>query len=525
MFTPGKEQLMKTIHWLIALTLAIWPPLALHAEPVREITREKVATALPQLEKLAHQTLKKTGVPGMAIVVVHNDKIVYLKGFGVRKAGTDKPVNGNTVFQLASVSKPITSTVLAALVGQGVIQWDDRVIDHYPGFRLYDSWVTRQITLRDLLCHRSGLPAFAGDLLEDLGYERMEILRRLRYLKPDSSFRSQYAYTNFGYSAAAIAAAKAAGKSWEDLVADTLYKPLGMKSSSSRFANYSSADNRALLHVPENGSWVTKYVRNADSQAPAGGVSSTARDLGEWIRLQLGDGAFDGKHVIAADALNQTHRPQIVTGFNPKTNRASFYGMGWNVSYDDRGRFFLSHSGAFNLGARTEVSLLPAENIGIGVLVNAGANGVPEGMSKSFFDLVLRGKIQKDWITLGNRLFAEQTKEFSGYDTDYGQPPVHKSPPLPKSAYQGTYGNSYFGPIEIVEREGTLFLLAGPKKTPFALQHWNRDIFVYQPKGESAEGKSGVIFRIGAKDRAVKVVVENLDAHGQGLFTRVPAVK
>src|SRR5262249_49330394 len=262
-------------------------------------------------------------------------------------------------FQLASVSKPITSTILAILVSLGLIDWDDRVIDHDPDFSLYDPWVTRAVTLRDLLCHRSGLPEHGGDLLEDLGYNRAAVLHRLRYLNPASSFRSRYAYTTFGYTAAAAAAARAAGKSWEDLAAEKLYRPLGMKSTSSRFGDYAAAKNRALLHARVEGQWVAKYVRDPDAQSPAGGVSSTARDLAQWMRLQLGGGKFNGKQLIAAKALGETHRPQIVSHrpANPATDRAGFYGLGWNVNYDEQGRVRLSHSGGFDLGAATVVGL------------------------------------------------------------------------------------------------------------------------------------------------------------------------
>src|SRR5262249_58921666 len=159
-------------------------------------------------------------------------------------------VDADTVFLLASVSKPITSTLMALLVGLGLIDWDDRVIDHDPDFRLYDPWVTRQVTLRDLLCHRSGLPDHGGDLLEDLGYSRAQVLHRLRYLKPASGFRSRYAYTNFGYTAAAVAAARAAGKSWEDLAAAKRHRPLGMKASRSPFGDYPPAKNPARPHLP-----------------------------------------------------------------------------------------------------------------------------------------------------------------------------------------------------------------------------------------------------------------------------------
>jgi len=240
---------MNSVVWRTAVAFLFLLPLAVQAGPAPVATPEKVKGALAELEKFADQTLKKTGVPGMAIAVVFQDEVVYLKGFGVRQTGKEEPVDADTVFQLASVSKPIATTVLAALVGEGVIHWDDRVIDHDGGFRLYDPWVTREVTFRDLLCHRSGLPAHAGDLLEDLGYGRAEVLHRLRYLKPGSSFRSRNDYTNFAFTEAGIAGARAAGKTWEELSADKLYRPLGMTSTSSRFADYAAAKNRALLRV------------------------------------------------------------------------------------------------------------------------------------------------------------------------------------------------------------------------------------------------------------------------------------
>jgi CubicO group peptidase (beta-lactamase class C family) len=180
------------------------------------------------LEQLAKDTLHKTGVPGMAIAVVYHDEVLYLKGFGVRKAGENQPVDADTVFQLASVSKPIASTIVAGVVGDGVVSWDDPISKHDPDFQMDNSYVTREVTLRDMFSHRSGLPDHAGDLLEDLGFDRATILSRLRYLPTADHFRATYAYTNFGLTEAAVAAAKAAGKSWEDLAVQKLYQPLGM---------------------------------------------------------------------------------------------------------------------------------------------------------------------------------------------------------------------------------------------------------------------------------------------------------
>jgi CubicO group peptidase (beta-lactamase class C family) len=518
---------MNSIGCRPSVVLLVLVILAVQTAPAAEVTSQKVKAALPELEKLAEQTLKRTGVPGLSVAVVYKDQAVYLKGFGVRQAGKDEPVDADTVFQLASVSKPIASTILAILVSLGLIDWDDRVIDRDPDFCLYDPWATREVTLRDLLCHRSGLPDHGGDLLEDLGYTRAEVLHRLRYLKPASSFRSQYAYTNFGYTAASVAAARAAGTAWEDLAAEKLYRPLGMKSSSSRFADYAAARNRAALHVRVEGKWVARYVRDPDAQSPAGGVSSTARDVAQWMRLQLGGGKFNGKQIVAARALAETHRPQIVSRVpaNPATDRAGFYGLGWNVNYDDKGRVLLGHSGGFDLGAATVVSLLPSEELGIAVLTNAAPIGVPEAISASFFDLVLHGKVEKDWGKWFQQIFEVVNQPAYGPAVEYRKPPARPSPPLPLEAYVGTYDNPYFGAIAIGEKDGALLLRMGPKATSFPLRHWDRDVFFYQPVGEMAGGLSGVTFRVGPARKDMKVVVENLDVNVQGTFARAAAEK
>jgi CubicO group peptidase (beta-lactamase class C family) len=518
---------MKPVRSHLSAVLLFNVIVAVQAAPAADVTPERVKAILPELAKHVEQTLKKTGVPGMAIAVVCKDQEILLKGFGFRDASKSERVDADTVFQLASVSKPITSTVLAALVGERVIDWDDRVIDLDAGFRLSDPFVTREVTLRDLLCHRSGLPDHAGDLLEDLGCERAEVLRRLRFEKPASSFRSQFAYTNFGFTEAAVAGARANGAAWEDLAADKLFRPLGMKSSSYRFADYAAAENRALLHVRVDDKWIARHTRQADAQSPAGGASSTARDLSRWLRLLLDGGKFEGKQVIAAKALAETHRPQIISHppQEPATDRAGFYGLGWNVNYDDNGWFRLGHSGAFDLGAATAVTLLPAESLGIVVLTNSAPIGVPEAVSASFLDLVLKGKIEKDWLEEFRPIFAAIAKPAYGTATDYTKPPALKSPQMPTETYLGTYGNDYFGDLEVAEQDGALLLRIGPKKTSFALRHWDRDLFSYQPEGEMAAGPSGVTFEVVPGRKAARVVVENLDIRGQGTFTRSPTTK
>jgi CubicO group peptidase (beta-lactamase class C family) len=452
---------------------------------------------------------------------VLQDQVVYKKGFGVCEAGKPERIDADTVFQIASMSKPLTSTVLAVLVGEGRVGWDDRVIDGDPAFRMYDPYVTRELRLRDLLCHRSGLPDHCGDLLEDMGYDKHEVLRRLRFQPPESSFRSKYAYTNFGYSEAAYAAARKSGKAWDVVADEKLLAPLGMKSTSYRFADYAKAKNRALLHVRENGKWTAKFTRQPDAQAPAGGASSTLNDLARWMRLVLNEGVFDGQQIVSAQALAETHAPQIVVNFTPSEGRLFSYGLGWNVTVERAGRVFLKHSGAFSLGMRTEVALLPADKLGIVVLSNAGPTGIPEGLVESFFDLALDGKLERDWVEFANRMFDEEVKRELGQRRDYSHPPAKPLPALDLTAYTGKYANDFVGEIELASREGQLVLKLGPKPLEFELRHWDRDVFIYQPPGENAGGLSGVSFSIDSGRSADRVVIENLNIDGQGTFSRL----
>jgi CubicO group peptidase (beta-lactamase class C family) len=510
-------ELVKVFHASILLLIL---PVAVLAQQPSSVTADALKVALGETQKIVTKTIEQTGVPGIAIAVVHKDDVVFQQGFGVREIGKPELIDADTVCQLASVSKSITSTVLAALVGEGIIGWDDRVIDHDPGFCLYDAASTRELRLRDLLCHRSSLPDHGGDLLEDMGYDRGEILHRLRYLRPDSSFRAHYAYTNYGYTEAAVAAALAAGKRWEDLAAEKLYRPLGMNTTSSRYEDFAKAANRARLHVRIDDKWVAKYERQPDAQTPAGGVSSTLRDLTCWMRLLLADGKFDDRQVIPAAPLNETHSPQIVTGFDPQAGRLVSYGLGWIVSVERGGKVFWKHSGGFDLGMRTEVAFLPAEQIGIAVLSNAGPTGVPEGITESFFDLLLDGKLSRDWVEFANRMFAEEVQRERGKETDYSHPPAPSMPHLGLASYTGTFDNSFFGPIEITDEQGNLLLTLGPKKMPFPLRHWDRDVFVYQATGEMAGGVSGLLFTIGPDQKSTRVLIENLNVHGQGTFER-----
>ena len=262
-------------------------------------SREKAVRELP---RIVDRVMQRSRVPGMAVAVIIDGKTVFAQGYGKREVGKPGAVDAQTVFQIASISKSISSTVTAIQVSRGTVAWDDPVSRHLPGFALADAYVTAHGTIGDFFAHRSGLPGTAGDDLEDLGFTRDEVIARLRWL-PLDPFRISYHYANFSTTIAAEAVAAAAKQPWEELADDSLFKPLGMASTSYRYRDYAARGNRASLHVYQQGSFQALGQRDADAQAPAGGVSSNVVDLAEWLKLLLADGQYRGKPLIAPQAL------------------------------------------------------------------------------------------------------------------------------------------------------------------------------------------------------------------------------
>jgi CubicO group peptidase (beta-lactamase class C family) len=485
-----------------------------------EITADQVRSALPKLDAIVADVLERTAVPGIAVAVVVGDEIVHAAGYGVRKAGSDEAVNADTIFQIASVSKPFASTAVAAVVGDGTIAWNSRTADLDPGFRMVDPWVTSQVTLADMFSHRTGMPPQAGDLLEDLGFDREEILHRFRYLQPTGGFRDSYAYTNFMLTEAGVAAAMAAGTTWEELIEARVFAPLGMTRSSPRQADFHAADNRAVIHSIEDGVATARFERNPDAQSPAGGVSSTARDMARWVILQLNGGMFEGRQVVDAAALAETHLPHVIRGFSRDGSRALFYGLGWNVDYGDDGAIRLSHAGAFLLGTRTEVTLLPGDRFGIVVLTNAFPTGAPEAITNAFIDTLQHGAPLRDYVPLFEQVFAALIPRHV-YSA-----PAAPAPALPAAAYTGLYANDYYGDAEVTQDEaGALVLLLGPGKRPFELTHFDRDAFLFDFVGLGDEGEHTVRASFASADGASadSLTIDLFDQNGQGTFMRATA--
>ena len=473
-----------------------------------------VDNAVAKLDGIAEDLMKSSGIPGLAVAVVHGGKTLYAKGFGVKDVRGGEKVNPDTVFQLASLSKPIGSTVVAQQVGLNAIGWSTPVVGELPWFALSDPAVTKMVTVGDLYSHRSGLPDHAGDKLEDLGYDQRYVLERLRQL-PLDPFRISYAYNNFGLTAGAEAVAAAAGESWEDLSEQVLYRPLGMTSTSSRFADYQARADRAVGHIRIDGRYEPLYLRDPDPEAPAAGVSSSVNDLTHWLSMVLADGKYDGRQIVEPEALLPALTPQIVSS-PPRepAMRSGFYGYGFNVGTSSAARVQLSHSGAFELGSGTNFVIIPSADVAIVALTNATPSGIPETLTAEFADLVQFGEVRENWRKLYGEAFAEM-------DAPVGElvgkkPPADPAPAKPLAAYTGSYANDYWGPAAVEQKDGRLAVSLGPRPDSYELTHWDGDVFTFGFVSENSPPGSISTATFSGN----KLTLEYFDDYQMGTFTR-----
>ncbi|OMC49624.1 serine hydrolase [Mycobacterium sp. IS-1264] len=483
-----------------------------------DIPAGRIDDAVAKVDGLVNDLMKNSGVPGMAVAIVHGGKALYTKGFGVKDAskgdGQANKVDADTVFQLASISKSVGATVVAHEVTDNVIGWDTPVVSKLPWFELSDPYVTSHVTVADLYSHRSGLPDHAGDRLEDLDYDRRQTLERLRYL-PLAPFRISYAYTNFGLTAAAEAVAAAAGKPWADLSDEVLYRPLGMASTSSRFADFLARPNRAVNHVKVGDKWEPRFQRDPDPQSPAAGVSSSVNDMARWLTMLLANGTYNGQRITSPEALLPAVTPQAVSRppATPKS-RGSFYGHGFAVSVNSSGRTTYSHSGAFTLGESTNFVVMPSEDLAIIALTNAAPYGVPETLTAQFMDLVQYGQIREDWASVYKNAIAPINNPEGSLVGK--KPPDNPAQARPLSDYVGTYANDYWGPAIVSEHDGALQLELGPKNQKFALTHWDGDTFTFLLTNENAP--PGTVSKATFAGNTLNL--EYYDANKLGTFTR-----
>ncbi|WP_448950970.1 serine hydrolase [Labrys neptuniae] len=487
---------------------------------------DKAVAALPGI---VDKVRKASHIPGFAVAVVHGGKMIFAGGYGLRDNRDEHSnITSTTIFQIASVSKSITTTVAAVAMTQAMkkdnaFDWDTPVAKVWDGFRLGIPYVSGNATIGDFLAHRTGLPPAAGDDLEDLGFKRNQIIGSL-WLLPLNPFRITYRYANFGTTTGAETVARIEKQAWEPLAKKLLFDPLGMRSSSYLHKDFIAAgDKRALLHARmADNVFEPRYDRDPDQQAPAGGVSSNVEDLAKWMILLLAKGDHDGKPLIDPKILQPAITPQMVTsrGDTPDT-RAGFYGYGFNVGVNANGRTTFGHSGAFLLGASTTFQILPSADVGIVVLTNGAPVGAPEAVAASFMDIVQYGEITRDWYT-------EIKPHFMPFYTPVGDlagktKPVNPAKPHAPAFYEGRYRSNYFDIATVVAKGGKLELQIGPKPVTFTLEHWDGDTYALAPGGENAPlgSLSSVKFDGAPGNKAWGMTINYLNDNKLGFFQKL----
>ena len=462
------------------------------------------------VDALMVEALKAWQVPGCAVAIVKEDKVVCLKGYGVKEVGKPQPVTPDTLFGIGSCTKAIVATAIALLVDEGKMAWDDPVRKYVPFFHLADPLADRDVTLRDLLCHRTGL--IRHDLLwYRAPWSLEESVRRMAHLEPTHSFRSKYDYNNLAYIALGFAVTQAAGMPWDAFVRKRLFAPLGMTGTVFTRSAVLAAKDYASPHLLIGGQPQAIPWYDDDKQVRASGsVKAGARDLSRWVRFQLADGLGSGRQLVSRKNLRETRRPQIVLPVPPPlaadTTQAS-YGLGWHVR-DYRGRPMVLHGGAVD-GFRSQITLLPKDNLGIVVLCNRGRMEAPAALSNDLVDLVL-GLPKKDW----NAIYLARQKRLRALEDaiekawrDRRQPGTKPSREL--EVYAGAYTHPAYGTATVTLEKGKL-MLAWSSYRP-RLEHFHFDTFTVRLSGERA-GRA-LVFTLGPDGAPAKLRFLNQTFH------------
>ena len=470
-----------------------WFPLVTLIVVSSALAQSSSPTAPPaDLDAYVATSMKTFDVPGMAVAIVKGGKILIAKGYGVRKLGDPTPVDEFTTFGIGSNTKAFTTAALATLVDEGKLSWDDPVYQRLPGFVMYDPYVSHEMTIRDLLTHRSGMGLGEGDLLfwPHSTYTREEIIYKLRFMKPASSFRSHYAYDNLLYMTAGQIIPAVTGTSWDDYIRQRIFAPLGMTHSNVSNANIKPGDDVAYPHSRMDGKLQVIHFEVLDNAGPAGAINSCAADMAKWVQLQLNRGKFadragtekDG-HLFTEQRSKEMWTPQTILPTNDpppplaalKANFAD-YALGWALR-DYHGRRLVGHTGGV-AGFVSRVMLVPEENLGVVVLTNAEEGGAFDSILYHVLDYYFQLP-PTDWIAAYKTL--KDTEEKDAAETmkkAEAARAADSKPSLPLAKYAGVYTDAWYGPITIRKESGGLVITFDHTPTMIGdLLPWQHDTF------------------------------------------------
>lgn len=486
----------------LAWTLRAVVPFALLAPSASAQARP--AAPPPDLDAYAARAMRAFEVPGVAVAVVRNGQVVLARGYGVKRIGDAAPVDARTLFGIASNTKAFTATALGLLVEEGKLAWDAPVTRYLPDFALSDPFVTHELTVRDLLVHRSGLGLGAGDLLwwPASTYDRKEIVRRLRFIPLATSFRSAYAYDNVLYSVAGELIEAVSGQTWEDFVAQRLLAPLGMAGSNVRHSAGGAGANVATPHARVEGTVRPVAPLTSDNVNPAGGINASAEDIAKWMIAQLDSGRVAGGRLWSERTARELWSPVTPIPFgNPPPELAplrrgfNFYALGFNVR-DYRGRKMLTHTGGLP-GYVSRIAMLPDEKIGVAVFTNQEAGQVFEAITHHVLDYYL-GAPAFDWLGGYQRLAARQDSALAAQKQETGAARNTASrPSLPLGSYAGTYRDAWYGDVSLVTEGDHLVLrFSHTPQLVGDLEHWQYDTFLVRWRDRELRADAYITFAL-----------------------------
>jgi CubicO group peptidase (beta-lactamase class C family) len=463
------------------------------------MTATSAAAAPPAgFEQRVEQLRKQFGVPGLTIAIVENGKVTLAEGWGVRNTATNQRVDADTIFFTGSTGKAFTNAALATLVDEGKLKWDDKVIDHMPDFRMWDPWVTREMTIRDLLVHRSGLGLGEGDLLflPNSTLSRKESVRRIRYLKPATSFRSGYAYDNILYMAAGQLIEEVSGETWERYIHDHVFGPLGMIHSTDTDAEFQANPNHATPHSRNSGAVhglgtqtpLDENATIAQNAAPAGGLAISANDMSHWLLTQLSRGKMPGsdKRLFSEEQSKQMWTPEVIqpirhfpAEFAITEPNFDLYALGWDIE-DYRGANLIGHGGAV-IGSQATIALLPDKNVGIFIAANCEDGEIILGLQDELLDYYL-GFPRANWPEKFHEYKINKLNAAAKQVQTAEAKPANVGPSLPLDRYVGEYTDAWYGTIKVSRGANGLFIdfphsdgMQGP------LTHYQYDTFKTHP--------------------------------------------
>lgn len=416
-------------------------------------------------------------IPGMAVGIVKDGEVIYAKGFGEKRLGSGGEVDANTIFSIASVSKNITAAALGILVDEGKINWDDKITQHIPWFQFKDPWVTREVTIRDVLTHQVGLGRILGNRLQFMtASSRDEVLHQMRYMDFEKPFRSDFVYNNVMYSLAGQIIEYVDGRTWDEFLKERLFTPLTMNSSTTSITQLKSNDNLAYPHQEIEGKVVEIARRNWDNAGPAGGVNASIHDLNKWMLMQLGaSGSYNGKTIVSAKQMNEIHKPQMVSADADAMAPQGSYGFGWRIT-DYKGKRVLTHGGATD-GFNTAMYLMPELELGI-IVVGNNFNSLGNALAYQVMDSFLGG----DAIDWNERYLQGHKRAYERAMTARND--IHSAriketkPSLNLDAYVGSYLSDGYGKIDVKKVGNDLVLhFWDTDELEAKLEHWHFDTF------------------------------------------------